>query len=140
MFLLLFLHSPLFFNLVDIPLHNLYGKKHPNCYSFIVTAFRKKFQIFLFHLKAALFKPFHYLYGIFIPKCYSYFEISQDFSTPIFHSNSSIPNNHKKTLVADTFCPAPKKLDLINSVVETAATLFLCLADIAPGSSSQASP
>lgn len=37
-------------------------------------------------------------------------------------------------------CPAPKKLDLINSVVETAATLFLCLADIAPGSSSQASP
>lgn len=41
----------------------------------IVTAFRKKFQIFLFHLKAALFKPFHYLYGIFIPRCYSYFEI-----------------------------------------------------------------
>ena len=106
----------------------------------IVTAFRKKFQIFLFHHKAALFKPFHYLYGIFIPKCYSYFEISQDFSTPIFHSNSSIPNNHKKTLVADTFCPAPKKIDLVNSVVETAATLFLCLADIAPGSSSQAFP
>ena len=97
MFLLLFLHSPLFFNLVDIPLHNLYGKKHPNCYSF-----QKKIQIFLFHLKAALFKPFHYLYGIFIPKCYSYFEISRDFSTPIFHSNS-IPNNHKKTPVADTF-------------------------------------
>lgn len=50
------------------------------------------------------------------------------------------PTITKKTLVADTLCPAPKKLDLVNSVVETAATLFLCLADIAPGSSSQAFP
>ena len=54
MFLLLFLHSPLFFNLVDIPLHNLYGKKHPNCYSFQ----KKISNIFYFISKPHFSNPF----------------------------------------------------------------------------------
>ena len=98
MFLLLFLHSPLFFNLVDFPLHNLYGKKHHDCYSFQ----KKNFKYFLFHLKTALFKPFHYLYGIFIPKCYSYFEISPDFFNSYFPFKQ-YSQQSQKTPVADTF-------------------------------------
>ena len=64
----------------------------------IVTAFRKKFQIFLFHLKAALFKPFHYLYGIFIPKCYSYFEILPIFLLHYSYTKTAFSTSYSTTL------------------------------------------
>ena len=48
------LHSPLFFNLVDFPLHNLYGKKTHDCYSFQ----KKISNIFYFISKPHFSNPF----------------------------------------------------------------------------------
>ena len=72
------LHSPLFFNLVDFPLHNLYGKITHDCYSF-----QKKISNIFISSQSRTFQTLSLPIWHFYPQMLQLFWNSSDFFAPL---------------------------------------------------------